>query len=171
MTSGETWLPVREFEGVYEVSDHGRVRSVDRKDNHGRSLKGRILKERRARDGRPHLTLSSQGRVRDLYLYTLVLEAFVCPRPPGMLGLHWDDNPQNNHLSNLRWGTHAENMRDMSRNGGGSAGITHCPSGHEYTPENTYVYPGERKHRLCRACRKRHGENQRRKAREKKRTS
>lgn len=79
---------------------------------------------------------------------------------------HWDDDLSNNFIANLRWGTRAENMLDRSRNGRGNAGLEHCPAGHPYDAENTYVYPGERKHRGCRACGRRHSAEKRRRASE-----
>jgi hypothetical protein len=160
----ERWLPVVGYEGIYEVSDLGRVRSVDRLTSRGNRLRGRVLKERRLPTGRPRVSLAFNARTVDAYPYRLVLEAFVGSCPPGMEALHWDDNFDNNALSNLRWGTRTDNMRDMSRNEGGNAGITHCPAGHLYSVENTYIYPGKRKHRGCRECGRRHSENKRRKA-------
>lgn len=49
--------------------------------------------------------------------HTLVLEAFVCPRPDGMLCRHLDGNPANNRLSNLCWGTIHENAADSIKHG------------------------------------------------------
>lgn len=162
----ERWLPVVGYVGVYEVSDRGRVRSLDRTTSHGNRLRGRVLKERPLPNGRPRVNLAYNGKTVDAYPYRLVLEAFVGPCPEGMEGLHWDDNPNNNRLANLRWGTRTDNMRDMSRNENGNAGVTHCPQGHPYSLENTYIYPGERKHRGCRECGRRHSERKRRKAQE-----
>lgn len=55
-----------------------------------------------------------------VYVHHAVLETFVGPRPsPDHHGLHADDNPLNNRLSNLRWGTCAENMEDRRRNNPG----------------------------------------------------
>jgi hypothetical protein len=82
----------------------------------------------------------------------LVLEAFVGPCPDGLEACHWDDDPTNNRLSNLRWDTSIANKRDMARNGGGNqnAHKTHCIRGHEYTPANTYRKRGGG--RECRVC-------------------
>lgn len=162
----EEWHAVIGYEGCYEVSNLGRVRSLDRSDGR-RHIKGRVLKARRLPNGRQRVSLSKEGRIVDAYIYRLVLEAFVGPCPPGMEALHWDDDPNNNALYNLRWGTRTDNMRDMSRNGGGNAGVSQCPSGHEYTPENTYIYPGPRKHRGCRACGRRHSYEKRLRAQRK----
>lgn len=150
--SAERWLPVVGYKGLYEVSDLGRVRSLDRRDARGRFHRGRILSFRRLPSGRPRVSLARAGAVSDAYPYRLALEAFVGPCPPGMEALHWDDDFDNNSLANLRWGTRSANMRDMSRNGGGNAGLAHCPVGHPYDAANTYLYPGDRQHRGCRAC-------------------
>lgn len=55
-------------------------------------------------------------------VHHLVLEAFVGPRPKGKEACHWDDDPSNNKLSNLRWGTKQENTEDLLRNGGSLRG-------------------------------------------------
>src|SRR4051812_32028619 len=97
----EQWRPVVGFEGFYEVSDHGRVRSLPRKmvDSRGRnrSFRGRILSPaRQPRDGRLWVYLSVEGVVTFHYVHTLVLQAFVGPRPPGLWGLHTDGDAANN---------------------------------------------------------------------------
>lgn len=51
-------------------------------------------------------------------VHALILKTFIGPRPPGKECLHIDGNPQNNKLSNLRYGTHKENMEDCSKHGG-----------------------------------------------------
>jgi hypothetical protein len=57
------------------------------------------------------------GRSRQTKVHILVLEAFVGPRPDGMVCRHLDGNPQNNRLSNLRWGTPEENYADRRLHG------------------------------------------------------
>ena len=57
----------------------------------------------------------------------LVLEAFVGPCPNGMECCHYDDNPFNNHITNLRWGTDKDNALDKVRNGRGFLGDHHKP--------------------------------------------
>ncbi|NIH98089.1 hypothetical protein FHU31_005095 [Mycolicibacterium fluoranthenivorans] len=58
------------------------------------------------------VTLKSGERQRRIKVHHLVLLAFVGPRPPGLHALHCDDDPLNNHLSNLRYGTPSENQHD-----------------------------------------------------------
>ena len=87
-------------------------------------------------------------------VHHLVLEAFIGPRPEGWWGLHRDDDPLNNSVDNLYWGTPDQNVGDAIESGRhisvAKAARTHCPHGHEYTAENTYIRP--RGHRECRAC-------------------
>lgn len=115
MESLERWLPVIGFEGIYEVSDQGRVRSLDRTVPHGhtgtRRAAGKYLSPVIDSGGYPfvHLGRRPQRRVR---IHVLVLETFVGPRPAGLYGLHGDDNKTNGRLSNLRWGTQSENISD-----------------------------------------------------------
>lgn len=124
----EEWRPVVGHEGAYEVSDFGRVRSVDRVKTYQRwdGRTGQFISVSRRHRGailRPgptstgHLTVCL-GRGGSVLVHHLVLEAFVGPRPPKPLeGLHWDDDRQNNCVANLRWGTRSENIHDAIRNG------------------------------------------------------
>lgn len=122
----ERWLPVVGFEGLYEVSDLGRVRSVDRVEVYERVLaNGRMVRISRHREGRmlrPGTVKSGHqlvalGRGRSKLVHALVLAAFVGPRPAGHDSCHYDGDPANNRLSNLRWGTRAENVHDAQRHG------------------------------------------------------
>lgn len=143
----EQWLPVVGFEGFYEVSDHGRVRSLDRivyfRDGRKRRSPGRILKPWHSdRGGYPVVGLKSPNRNRKAHVHILVLEAFVGPRPDGLACCHNDGNGLNNSLINLRWDTYSANNHDLVKHGiHGQGSKTHCPQGHEYTPENTRLYP------------------------------
>lgn len=111
----ERWEPIIGYEGLYEVSDMGRVRSLDRVSTNGSQRAGRALTPTGAEH--LHVTLSLGGKKVQPLVHRLVLESFVGPCPAGKIGLHWDDNPKNNKLSNLRWGTYASNMSDSYRNG------------------------------------------------------
>ena len=162
MNADETWLPVPGYPG-YEVSDHGRVRSVDRQVQSRwgtpKTLRGKILSQSLVgSDGGRYWSsaLFREGKRRTATVHTLVLEAFVGPRPVGMWGLHRDDNRDNNNLRNLYWGTPSQNVRDKIRNGNHhESNKTHCPQGHEYTPENTGRRPGTRANeRACITCRR-----------------
>jgi len=129
------------------VSAAGDVRRV---------ASGRILRPLVDKRGRQYYHLSDRGRVEKRKGHHLVLEAFVGPGN-GLWGLHADDDPSNNHISNLRWGTPAENSADRKRNNpfwdNGRPTRTACPQGHEYTTENTYAQVDGRTGRAFRKCR------------------
>src|SRR5882762_1362613 len=118
----ERWLPIAGFEGRYEVSSHGRIRSVPHLQSRRRkgvpylySIAGRILRPcPEARGAAFHVQL---GRGRHRKIHHLVLETFVGSRPDGTEGLHADDDTSNNRLENLSWGTHAKNMADAALRG------------------------------------------------------
>ncbi|MFY9294484.1 MAG: NUMOD4 domain-containing protein [Methylorubrum rhodinum] len=118
----ERWLPVVGFEGLYEVSDQGRVRSLDRWVDAGgvklpgcglRFRQGVVLKPQRHSGGYVQFTL--RGRTR--LAHNLVLAAFVGSRPAGQEGCHADGNKSNNALSNLYYGTPSKNAEDKKRHG------------------------------------------------------
>jgi hypothetical protein len=99
----------------YEVSDLGRVRRVGR----GRgAVPGKVLKPVANFAGYHLVGINCKTRK----VHILVLETFVSERPRGMECMHADDDKSNNSLTNLRWGTHAENYADRVRNGGGNHG-------------------------------------------------
>lgn len=148
----ENWLPVAGYEGKYEVSDLGRVRSLARPDGRGRRRREMILRGRPGPRGHLSVALYVDGARRDFLVHYLVLVTFVGPRPEGMEGCHWNDIATDNSLENLRWDTRSANILDCVRNGNHHlAKRTHCPKGHEYTAENTYHYPAG--NRACNKCR------------------
>jgi len=139
-------MPILSYEGEYEVSDLGRSRSVERTVvvERGGSIFERKYRSRYLSpvisNGQGHLavTLSRKGSYHRALIHHLVLEAFVEPRPPSLFGLHRDDDPANNTLPNLYWGTKRDNQLDKVRNGNHHNTLkTHCPQDHEYTEENT----------------------------------
>ena len=118
----ENWKPVVGYEGLYEVSSHGRVKSM--RSGHGR-FAGRILKPHVHTSGYPDVKLFAEGRRRHMLIHRLVLTAFVGPRPKGMECRHLDGDPTNNHISNICWGTRSENIGDKFRHGTVARGERH----------------------------------------------
>lgn len=152
----EEWRAVLGYEGQYEVSNRGQVRSLDRiitfPDGRYRRARGRILKPwTLKRIG--HQCVGLAGKSRAL-VHVLVLEAFVGPRPDGLVACHNNGIADDNRVENLRWDTYAENNKDLVRHGTHwQTQKTHCPRGHEYDVKNTrvYQYKGSTL-RYCRAC-------------------
>ncbi|AVL98916.1 hypothetical protein C6V83_00090 [Gordonia iterans] len=159
--TAEQWRPIAGWEGYYEVSDHGQVRSVDRMiPDRNRRLRGRLLRPNRTSAGYLAVSLSREGEVQARRIHRLVLEAFV-GSGDGLDACHEDGDPTNNRLDNLRWDTRSENIKDVVRHGTHHLSArTHCEAGHEFTPENTVPRTGGG--RRCRTCR--NAESRRRKA-------
>jgi hypothetical protein len=148
----EQWRPIPGYEGTHEVSSLGRVRVLDRLDAAGHRRRGKVLKPRPINGAHLMVVLYRNGSRRDAMVHRLVLEAFVGPQPEGAEGCHWNDDPTDNRLENLRWDTRSANQLDSVRNGTHHfASRTHCSKGHEFTEENTYRRPEGR--RACRTCR------------------
>jgi hypothetical protein len=109
----ERWLPVAGFPD-YAVSSWGRVKRV----SPGMGARaGRILKPGRDRYGYPQVQLYRNGKSLMRPVHRLVLETFVGPCPEGMEARHLDGDKGNPALSNLAWGTRAENREDQRRHG------------------------------------------------------
>lgn len=158
---GERWLPVVGHEDAYEVSDLGRTRSLSRtimrSDGRPQALRGQLLKGTPNTSG--HLQVSLSGR-KDRPIHTLVMEAFVGPRPEGLEVRHLDGEHRNNQLSNLAYGTHLENMQDGSRHGCWRREPRQvCSLGHRLVAPNLTNQRPTPGCRQCSACqRARHGE-------------
>jgi hypothetical protein len=153
----ERWLPVPGYEGLYEASSLGMVRSLDRiVRTRGRGTRlspGRVLAFGTYDDGHKHVTFSRDGKTRTFTVHSVILAAFVGPRPEGMQIRHFPDrDPANNRLDNLLYGTAKENMEDRDDWHGTNyeMNLTHCPQDHPYDETNTYWYKGARQCRTCR---------------------
>lgn len=119
--SEERWLPVPGYEGIYEVSDMGRVKSLPRKEMRGghlRSRSGRILRPQSSPSGHKHVILCRDAVKTMRRIHVLVMEAFVGPRPsPEIVVAHCNGVPSDNRLVNLRYATQSENLQDMREHG------------------------------------------------------
>lgn len=102
-----TWRPVKTYEGLYEVSSDGRVRSLPR---NGTSKNGRVLKSMTIYNGYQQVVLAKYGKNSPKLVHRLVAQAFI-PNPENKPAVnHKDGNTANNSVDNLEWVTHRENM-------------------------------------------------------------
>lgn len=149
---GEEWRPVVGFEEFYAVSSMGRVFSRPRERTPGGIMRGSL-------DGYGYRRVGLMGpdkKVRNRRIHVLVMRAFRGePTPDAPVIRHLDGDKTNPALANLAYGTQHENGLDMVRHGNSHwANKTHCPKGHEYSPENTVRYDGRR---WCVTCRRANG--------------
>jgi hypothetical protein len=110
----EIWRDVVGYEGIYEVSDYGRVRTHKDKTTfsvkHGeRSWKQRILKDKTPNGRDVRVSLWKNKKSKDFLVHRLVAEAFIPKVIDKDCINHIDGNPKNNHLENLEWCDYKEN--------------------------------------------------------------
>lgn len=117
----EEWRDIPGYEGFYQASSEGRVRSVDRVlvRSNGRShtVRGKVL--------RPGISsrysmvvLRNEDGVNGKTVHSIVAETFIGPRPDGMVIDHKDENTENNRPNNLEYVTQRENVRRFHKNKG-----------------------------------------------------
>lgn len=128
----EQWRQVLGYEGIYEVSNYGNLRSVDRinptKAGWTRVIKGRRLRPFLSQDGRLFIDLCKFNVYERFPVHHLVLSAFIGARPDGFVGCHTDGNCLNNSASNLRWDTQKSNIADTFIHGTHHKGSRHGAS-------------------------------------------
>lgn len=153
-TRNEEWRPVVGHERSYEVSDQGRVRSLDRMvpSGHGalRFSRGRVLKPGTATSGHQHVVLA--GKVTRT-IHSLVADAFIGTAMPGAEVRHINGQPADCRAENLEYGSRSDNAEDSKRHGTHfHAGLTHCKRGHELSGDNLQKSASGK--RTCLACRR-----------------
>jgi hypothetical protein len=114
----EQWKPVPGYEGLYEVSDQGRIKSIPGERWNGQAVhffKGRILRPQ-SKSKYKHVALSKNGVVKCIKIHQIVAETFLTPCP-GKQGRsrgcyhidHINNDSYDNRASNLQWLLHYEN--------------------------------------------------------------
>lgn len=121
--SKEIWKDLPKYEGLYQASNMGRVRSLDRYRPHGKTKtkqfrKGKLLKP--GYDGRYFsISLFKNGvkTQKSRWLHQVIAETFLGPRPEGLHCAHKNGDSRDNRVSNLKWCTRQENEEDKKRHG------------------------------------------------------
>ena len=161
------WRPVVGYDGYYEVSSDGDIRSIDKQSGpvyNGKGwctkrYKGRVLKQHTRDIGHRQVTLHRDGARESRYVHQLVAQAFYGPRPDKHCVRHWNGDPGDNRVENLRYGTASDNRRDVFKDRRLVAKPpnpprTHCKFGHLIEYPNIRVrtdgsrYPTDR----CLVC-------------------
>lgn len=116
----EIYVPVAEYEGFYEVSTHGNIRSVDRTiiANNGKPhfCKGRVLVNKFSM-GYARVCLCKNNIHHDVIVHRIVCAAFHGKGQPNHQVNHIDGNKRNNHYTNLEWLSALENIQHASKTG------------------------------------------------------
>lgn len=112
----EIWKPIVGYEGFYEVSNFGRIRSIEHFVNHSKGgkkiIRSKVMNPYTDEDGHKRIKLCKMGKGKKHYVHNLVTEAFIGPKPSGYATAHGNGIPDDNRLENLRYATFAENEAD-----------------------------------------------------------
>lgn len=153
----ETWKDVPGYEGYYQASDQGRIKSLDRRipdrRTGAKTVSGRLLVP--GSSNRPYLTVVLQrcGKRSTRKVHSVVAETFLGPRPKGYNVCHRNGDGSDNRLSNLCYDTQSRNIRDSVVHGTHrNTRKSHCKRGHLLSGYNVYVHPANNS-RVCRTCR------------------
>lgn len=109
----EKWKDVIGYEGLYQISNMGQIKSFHRR---WRKYSSKILNPS-LKNGYPFMCLFKNNKKNPCYIHRLILETFHGPCPMGQECLHKDGNRQNNILDNLEWGTRLQNILDSINHG------------------------------------------------------
>ena len=119
----EVWLDIKDYEGYYQVSNLGRIRSLDREikhsKNHTRFIKGKILslRENKSRAGYLEVSLHKNKKEKRFRVHRLVAEAFLNNENNFPQVNHIDGDKSNNTIWNLEWVTDLQNKKHAWENG------------------------------------------------------
>ena len=125
-TPEEVWKAIPGYEGYYDGSNQGRIRSYWQRIYLGKygsrvvlnNIPQKLLKYKvDRRSGYFVVGLHKDGKSKSFWVHKIILITFRGPCPPGMEGCHNDGVPLNIHIDNLRWDTHRNNILDRQKHG------------------------------------------------------
>jgi len=122
-TEMEEWKDVDGYEGIYQVSSMGNIRSLDRKitqfchkNYFTRNMNGRTIKSKTQNSGYEIVWLSKNGNVRAFTVHRIALVAFTGFTPIGLDINHIDGDKRNNKIENIEWCSKSENIKHSYKN-------------------------------------------------------
>lgn len=130
----EEWIDIESYEGLYQVSNCGRVRSLPRT-----TTKGKILKLSCSGSGYPIVVLSKDGQTSTKNVHRIVVETFIGSVPQGMCVNHKDGNKENNSIDNLEITTYSENVHHAILNGLSDYAYWKGICGEDHPNSNKYI--------------------------------
>ena len=111
----EIWKSIPNYEGLYEASNLGRVKSLDRLLSTNANIKGVILKQYAGTNGYFHVSLCRHGEQKTERTHRIVASTFMGKRPEGLITDHIDGSRINNRLDNLQYITQFDNVNKGNR--------------------------------------------------------
>ena len=141
----EIWRPIEGYEGLYEVSSYGKVRSLDRYDSRNHFRKGKVLSLVKNKEGYLQVNLCCNGKNKMFLVHRLSAQAFI-PNPDNLPQVnHKDEDKTNNSVDNLEWcdcsynnnyGTRKDKVRETAIKNGYWTGLSREESMKKYYQEN-----------------------------------
>lgn len=113
----EIWKPIPQFNGIYEVSNYGRVKRLAHKNHCGHFYKEKILEPKPSKRGYVRANISYMGKTYPMAIHRLVADAFCEKKDGADIVNHIDNNPSNNRADNLEWTTYKGNMQHAAKQG------------------------------------------------------
>lgn len=153
----ENWKAIENWSGWYEVSDAGRVRSLDRFSHAGKNLKaqykGKLLKAVVTKNGYAMVSLTAPGKREYHNIHRLVAAAFIGPCPMRQEVCHNNNVRNDNRLENLRYDTRRNNALDRKAHGTNPTGehSQGIKNGMAVLDESKVKYIRSQKHRTLKS--------------------